>query len=121
MIKSHRVSPGFSGAVAAAPEPNPSAVPEPQAYAFGPFRIVPGERALRRGERTLALPPKAFETLLLLVRNTGHLMRKDDLMRSLWPDTFVEEVNLASKISLLRKVLGDSGPGWTYIQTVAKL
>ena len=95
--------------------------PEPQAYAFGPFRLVPGERILRCGNQVLPLPPKAFETLLLLVRNPAHLMRKDDLMAALWPDSFVEEVNLASKISLLRKVLGEAGAAGTYIQTVPKL
>ena len=94
---------------------------EPQAYAFGPFRLVPGERILRRGDQVLPLPPKAFETLLLLVRNPGHLMRKEDLMTALWPDTFVEEVSLASKISLLRKVLEGAGAGGPYIQTVPKL
>lgn len=94
---------------------------EPQAYAFGPFRLVPGERILRRGDQVLPLPPKAFETLLLLVRNPGHLMRKEDLMTALWPDSFVEEVSLASKISLLRKVLEGAGAGGPYIQTVPKL
>ncbi|HEY9142004.1 MAG TPA: winged helix-turn-helix domain-containing protein [Bryobacteraceae bacterium] len=94
---------------------------EPQAYAFGPFRLVPGERTLRRGNQVLPLPPKAFETLLLLVRNPGHLMRKDDLMTALWPDSFVEEVSLASKISLLRRVLAQGGPAGSYIQTVPKL
>jgi len=94
---------------------------EPQSYAFGPFRLVPGERILRRGNQVLPLPPKAFETLLLLVRNPGHLMRKEDLMTALWPDSFVEEVSLASKISLLRKVLAEAGAAGGCIQTVPKL
>src|ERR1035437_8280495 len=59
---------------------------EPQSYAYGPFRLVPGERIVRRGNQVLPLPPKAFETLLLLVRNPGHLMRKEDLMTALSPD-----------------------------------
>jgi len=94
---------------------------EVQSYVFGPFRLVPEERILRRGETILRLPPKAFEALLILVRNPGHLMRKEDLLRILWPDTFVEEVNLANKISLLRKVLGQAWPGGGSIQTVPKL
>jgi len=94
---------------------------EAQSYVFGPFRLVPEERMLRRGDRNLALPPKAFETLLLLVRNPGHLMLKEDLMKALWPDTFVEEVNLANKISVLRKVLEEAGPTAACIQTVPKL
>src|SRR5690348_18256166 len=94
---------------------------EAQSYIFGPFRLVPEERLLRRGSRRLPLPPKAFETLLLLVRNPGHLMLKEDLMKALWPETFVEEVNLASKISLLRKVMEDTGPSPVWIETVPKL
>src|SRR5664280_2679908 len=101
-----------------APEARAEAA-EAQSYAFGPFRLVPGERILRRGNQVLPLPPKAFETLLLLVRNPGHLMRKEDLIAALWPDSFVEEVSLASKISILRKVLTDAGAG-VYIQTVSK-
>jgi len=107
-------------AVPRSPEARAEAA-EPQGYAFGPFRLVPGERILRRGNQVLPLPPKAFETLLLLVRNPGHLMRKEDLMTALWPDSFVEEVSLASKISLLRKVLEGAGAGGPYIQTVPKL
>src|ERR1017187_7374166 len=77
-----------------APEARAEAA-EAQSYASGPFRLVPSERILRRGNQVLPLPPKAFETLLLLVRNPGHLMRKEDLMTALWPDSFVEEVSLA--------------------------
>ncbi len=109
--------------------PDPPAAPrsglpgpqEAQSYAFGRFRLFPGERILRCGDRNLTLPPKAFETLLLMVRNPGHLMLKEDLMKALWPDTFVEEVNLANKISVLRKALEDTGPTATCIQTVPKL
>jgi eukaryotic-like serine/threonine-protein kinase len=98
--------------------------PEPEevrAYHFGPFRLLPQERMLRRGDQVLTLPPKAFETLLLLVSNAGHLLPKDDLIKALWPDSFVEEVNLANNISLLRKVLGDTPSAWTYIQTVPRI
>jgi DNA-binding winged helix-turn-helix (wHTH) protein/tetratricopeptide (TPR) repeat protein len=94
---------------------------EAESYAFGPFRLLPEEQILRRGDRELPLPPKAFETLLLLVRNPGHLLLKDDLMKALWPDTFVEDVNLANKISTLRKALEDTGATSKYIQTVPKM
>src|SRR5271157_33879 len=94
---------------------------EAQSYGFGPFRLVPGERILRRGSQVLPLPHKAFETLLLLVRNPGHLMRKEDLMAALWSDSFVEEGSLTSQISLLRKVLTDAGSAGPYIQTVPRL
>jgi DNA-binding winged helix-turn-helix (wHTH) protein/tetratricopeptide (TPR) repeat protein len=100
--------------------PHPTSL-DATAYAFGPFRLFPEEQLLRRGDRRLPLPPKAFQTLLLLVRNSGHLMLKEDLMKALWPETFVEEVNLANKISLLRKVLGDTGAAPACIETVPKL
>lgn len=119
--KSHRPSPSLPNATPAPGGSEAREPPEAQAYGFGPFRLVPGERVLRRGDLILPLPPKAFETLLLLVRHPGHLMLKEDLMKALWPDTFVEEVNLANKISLLRKVLGDTVPTGTCIQTVPKL
>jgi eukaryotic-like serine/threonine-protein kinase len=106
-------------AVPAGPQARAEAA-EPQAYAFGPFRLLPGERILRRGNQVLPLPPKAFETLFLLVRNSGHLMRKEELMAALWPDSFVEEGSLASKISLLRQVLEEAGAAGAYIQTVPK-
>ena len=120
-MKPQRTPPNSPSRIAVpAPEARAEAA-EAQSYAFGPFRLVPGERILRRGNQVLPLPPKAFETLLLLVRNPGHLMRKEDLMTALWPDSFVEEVSLASKISLLRKVLADAGAAGDYIQTVPKL
>src|ERR1039457_3519294 len=103
-----------------APEARAEAA-EAQAYAFGPFRLLPGERILRRGHQVLTLPPKAFETLLLLVRNPGHLMRKEDLLTALWSDSFVEEGSLTRQISLLRKVLADAGAAGAYIQTVPKV
>src|ERR1017187_1900064 len=120
-MKSLRTSPSLPGRIAVPAGPEARAeTTEPQSYVFGPFRLVPGERILRRGDQVLPLPPKAFETLLLLARNPGHLMRKEELMTALWPDSFVEEVSLASKISLLRKVLAEGGAG-DYIQTVPKL
>jgi DNA-binding winged helix-turn-helix (wHTH) protein/Tol biopolymer transport system component len=87
-------------------------------YEFGPFRLDPAERRLSRNNELLVLTPKAFDTLVLLVRNSGHLLEKDELIRALWPDSFVEEGNLTNNISLLRKALGDDPP---YIETVPKL
>jgi DNA-binding winged helix-turn-helix (wHTH) protein/tetratricopeptide (TPR) repeat protein len=108
-------------AVAAVGDPNAPEAERVHAYCFGPFRLVPDERVLRRGDQLLPIPPKAFETLLLLVRNAGHLMLKSELMKALWPDSFVEEVNLANNISLLRKALGDKTASGSHIQTVPKL
>jgi len=77
------------------------------AFSFGPFRLDVAERLLLRDGEPITLPPKAFETLLVLVQNSGRLITKRDLMNRLWPDTFVEEANLANNISLLRKVLDE--------------
>ena len=60
-------------------------------YEFGPFRLKPAERKLMRGNEVVVLTPKAFDVLVLLVRNSGHLLEKDELIRMLWPDSFVEE------------------------------
>jgi len=89
-------------------------------YEFGPFRLDPAERSLLRNNQTVPLAPKAFDTLLLLVENSGHLLTKDELMMRLWPGTFVEEVNLAQNISAIRRVLDDKSGGAHYIETVAK-
>lgn len=87
-------------------------------YEFGPFRIDPEERLLFRGEEPIPLPPKAFETLLILVDRSERVVLKDDLMKRLWPDTFVEEANLSQNIFVLRKALGDSAQDARYIATV---
>jgi DNA-binding winged helix-turn-helix (wHTH) protein/TolB-like protein/Tfp pilus assembly protein PilF len=79
-----------------------------QGYQFGVFRLDARDRLLYRDGEMVALAPKAFDTLLLLVTNSGHVLRKDEMMKQLWPDTFVEEGTLAQYISLLRKALGDS-------------
>ncbi|MGB9180348.1 MAG: transcriptional regulator, partial [Pyrinomonadaceae bacterium] len=89
-------------------------------YEFGQFRIDVGERQLLRGEEQIALTPKAFDTLLVLVENCGHALDKKELMEKVWPDSFVEENNLAQNISTLRKALGESEAGLKYIETVPK-
>jgi len=87
-------------------------------YEFGPFRIDPEKLLLLRDNEPVALPPKAFETLLVLVRRSETLVLKDDLMKSIWPDTFVEESNLAQNIFVLRKTLGETAGQNRYIATV---
>lgn len=89
-------------------------------YEFGQFRIDVGERQLLRGEDQIALTPKAFDTLLVLVENCGHALDKKELMEKVWPDSFVEENNLAQNISTLRKALGESENGIKYIETVPR-
>ena len=89
-------------------------------YAFGPFLLDAGQRLLLREGKPVPLTPKAVDTLLVLVRNAGHLVAKDDLMKEVWPDAFVEEVNLAKNIFVLRHALGDGEHAREYIETVPK-
>jgi DNA-binding winged helix-turn-helix (wHTH) protein/tetratricopeptide (TPR) repeat protein len=85
---------------------------------FGPFRMDLEERVLMRDQETITLSPKAFETLLVLAQHSERVVLKDDLMKILWPDTFVEESNLSQHIFQLRKALGDKAHDPEYIVTV---
>ncbi|HEY0005283.1 MAG TPA: alpha/beta fold hydrolase [Pyrinomonadaceae bacterium] len=89
-------------------------------YVFGVFRLDVTERVLSSQKGIVPLTPKAFETLLVLVQNSGHVLSKDELMEKVWPDSFVEENNLAQNISALRKALGEEAGGQKFIETVPK-
>ena len=78
---------------------------EDRIFEFGDFILAPKERLLLRGGEPVPLTPKAFDILVVLVNRSGHLVSKDDLLHEVWPDTFVEEVNLTVNISALRKAL----------------
>jgi pimeloyl-ACP methyl ester carboxylesterase/DNA-binding winged helix-turn-helix (wHTH) protein len=84
-------------------------------YSFDAFRVDPIERLLFKEDREVPLTPKVFDTLLVLLENSSHVLTKQELMQQVWPDSFVEENNLAQNISILRKALGEQ-----YIQTVPK-
>ncbi|HEY9503440.1 MAG TPA: winged helix-turn-helix domain-containing protein, partial [Pyrinomonadaceae bacterium] len=90
-------------------------------FEFDSYRLDAAERLLLRDSVPVPLEPKVFETLLVLIRHGGRLVTKDQLMKEVWPDTFVEESNLVRHISILRKALsrGDKEP--PYIETVSKL
>jgi DNA-binding winged helix-turn-helix (wHTH) protein/TolB-like protein/Flp pilus assembly protein TadD len=89
-------------------------------FEFGIFRLDATERRLLREGYPVALTPKAFHTLVLLVENRGHVLRKDELIGEVWPDTFVDEGGLARNISVLRKALGDDPVHQRLIETVPK-
>ncbi len=89
-------------------------------YEFGPFRLDFSEKTLARDGVPVALPPKAFETLAVLVRRHGHLVEKEDLLREVWAGSFVEESNLAQNVYLLRKALGEGAGEVRYIETVPR-
>jgi DNA-binding winged helix-turn-helix (wHTH) protein len=87
-------------------------------YEFGPFRIDPDKEILLRAGEPVPLTPKTFQILLVLVRHSREVVTKDDLMKMVWPDTFVEEANLSRNIFMLRKALGESAQDHRYIITV---
>ncbi len=85
-------------------------------YEFDLFELDPTERRLLRDGKPIALPPKAFEMLVVLVENNGHLVDKETLLNKVWADSFVEEGNLKICVHTLRKVLS----GLDFIETVPK-
>lgn len=89
-------------------------------YEFGPFRLDVEERLLWRNGEVVSLQPKAFDVLLALIAQPGHLLEKETLLKTVWPDSFVEENNLADNISRLRKTLGEGEKGLKFIETVPK-
>ncbi len=91
-----------------------------QFYEFANFRLDPSEKVLLRNGHPVPLTPKVFDTLEILVENTGHLLEKNELMQRLWQDRFVEESNLTSNIKTLRRALGDDASHPRFIETVPR-
>jgi Tol biopolymer transport system component/DNA-binding winged helix-turn-helix (wHTH) protein len=87
-------------------------------YEFGEFRLDPVARAFTRQGQPIALAPKSFDLLMLLVERRGRVLERGELIRELWPDTIVEEANLTFQVSTVRKALGEAGSRW--IETVPK-
>jgi DNA-binding winged helix-turn-helix (wHTH) protein/Tol biopolymer transport system component len=87
-------------------------------YEFGPFRVDPRRQLLLRDGQPVPVTSKAFETLLVLIQHSEQMVSKDELMKFLWPDTFVEESNLTQHVSMLRKALGESPQDRRYIVTM---
>src|SRR5215217_4182971 len=89
-------------------------------HRFHDFAIDIEQRVLLRGGKAIPLAPKVFETLLALVESHGRIVLKEELMKRLWPDTFVEESNLTFNIQQLRKALGDNARKPVYIETIPR-
>src|SRR5215831_4867251 len=87
-------------------------------YKFGPFRVDADNEVLFRDGQPVTLTPKAFQILLVLVRRSGEIATKDEIMKSVWPDTFVEETNLTRNIFSIRRALGEGAEN-QYILTVS--
>src|SRR5215510_11559608 len=92
----------------------------PLTFEFGPFRLDLGERLLLRNGEIVPLGPKLLETLAILVEHSGHIIEKDELMKRLWPDSFVDESSLSQNIFQLRKALRDGRSDRRYIETIPK-
>jgi len=89
-------------------------------YEFGPFRLIPEEQQLLRDDQPVPLTPKSFDLLVVLVENSGHLIEKGELLKRIWPDSFVEEANLSVNMSALRRALGEGPNEHQYIETVPR-
>ena len=92
--------------------------PRRELYEFGPFRVDADKEELFRDGLPVLLTPKGFQILLVLVRRGGEIASKDEIMKAVWPDTFVEETNLTRNIFSIRRALGE-GPENQYILTVS--
>lgn len=90
-------------------------------YRFGPFEFNPAERTLRRSGVLVPITPKALATLQILVAADGRVVAKEDLLRELWPDSFVEDGNLTQHISALRKVFASDFPDASPIDTLSRV
>src|SRR5215212_4350270 len=96
------------------------ASPFRQLYECGPYRLDASERQLWRGAEAVHLTPKELDTLSALVRGAGGLRSKEELLKEIWPDTFVGEATLAQNVFTLRRALGEAEGGKSYIETVPR-
>lgn len=89
-------------------------------YEFDCYALDASERVLLREGRPVRLTPKEFETLLALVRGAGRVLSKEELLKEIWPDTFVGEATLAQNVFTLRKALGEPSGGGAFVETVPR-
>ena len=89
-------------------------------FAFGEFRLDVKERRVWRGQSLIPLPPKTFDLLVVMVQDAGRLLDKEYLIRSVWPDSYVQDANLSVHIANIRKALGSTDEPVPLIETVPK-
>jgi adenylate cyclase len=94
---------------------------EPQTYRFGEFTLAAAEHRLLRDSVEVLLRPKAFNTLLYLVRRHGHTVAKDELLDAVWPGTFVSDAVLTHCIAEVRQALGDDIRAPRFLKTFSKV
>ena len=92
----------------------------PRSYNFGEFSLYLDDKTLWRGEENISITPKMYELLLVLVQNPDRVVEKEYLLRTVWPDSFVEEGNITFNIRQLRKALGDDAQSPAYIETIPR-
>lgn len=90
-------------------------------FEFGAFRLEPEKHRLLRNGEPVHLSPKSSEALVVLVKNAGKLLEREELIQAVWADTFVEDANLTVAISHLRKALGQNGDTAEYIETIPRV
>lgn len=87
-------------------------------YEFGPFRLIPKEHKLLHNGQTVPLTPRAFDLLVVLVENSGHMVEKEELLKQVWKTTFVEEGTMTRSVSTLRRVFAEEDGTRQYIETI---
>ncbi|HEV8267855.1 MAG TPA: tetratricopeptide repeat protein, partial [Thermoanaerobaculia bacterium] len=103
------------------PDAGSSPTTEGSVFEFGPFRLDARAHLLTRDAEPIPLKPKVFETLLVLLQNAGRVVRKEELMRALWPDAVVAEANLTQNVWAIRKALEETDEGRKYVETVPRV
>jgi DNA-binding winged helix-turn-helix (wHTH) protein len=92
--------------------------PAATSFVFGPFRLLPTQRLLTEADKPVQLGSRAFDILVALLERPGELVRKEELMAKVWPNTFVVPANLAVNMSALRRALGDGLRGNRYVVNI---
>src|SRR6266545_1816582 len=113
VLNAHSISPQNSSET-------PKGAKNQRVYEFGPFRVDEARGVLLKNGEEVPLVPKAFDLLMLLVESGGETLEKADLMKALWPESFVEEGNLTQTVFVLRKALGEDSQSPRYIVTAPR-
>jgi Tol biopolymer transport system component/DNA-binding winged helix-turn-helix (wHTH) protein len=99
----------------------PAVVTKDEIFVFGAYRLDVRERRLWRENAIVSLSPKTFDLLVIMLQGAGRLLEKDYLIRSVWPDSFVQDANLGVHIATIRKILGKTADVEQFIETVPKV
>src|SRR5215831_14437390 len=87
-------------------------------FEFGPFVLDPAKHQLLRDGEAVPLTPKTFDLLRVLVENHDRMLSKEELIKTLWPDSYVDQSNLTQQISMIRRALGESAGESRFVTTV---